>query len=703
VIGTMPSRLRDTTLSRRVWTISLAGAAVVASLGLHAGAVDAKPASQDRDKDGLSDRYELARSHTNPRKRDTDGDGLSDSYEVKRSHTNPRKRDTDGDGLSDSYEVKRSHTDPRTAGGDLAIARRHRPSPPPVDTVAPNTSITAGPAGTVTAGDAAFRFASSESGSSFQCRLDTGTWANCSSPRSYTGLANGTHSFGVRAKDAAGNVDVTPATRTWIVDPSALPAAPTARFIQSPASPMTGREATFDASGSTCPLTPCTYTWEDDGPDGASGTQWPLGAGQTLHYTFANVGDKSVRLTVSDASARTDTAVKTVTVSAATAPPVVTPAPPPVTPPPPPPVTPPPSPSAACTRTATSAATLSTQFSAAQAGDAICVATADYGTFKAGQKSGMVAIRAIDGATASMALDFSGGAANVTLEGLTIKDLYFTKSVHDVTVRNSRFTGFALIDAAGMRNASILFDSNTHIDINMPNQQTPPGRVHVESDDINPGQPSGIVVRNSLFKGGTADGIRVDGGASIIIEGNEFTGIRDLDPYHADDIQFYGGMNVTIRGNYFHDPVEAASCSLGQHDGGGGNLIERNVIVGGSCYYAMYLRDDNSSIVRHNVFAFGSCLASIVCGSIVIDGKDHAGHGTLFRDNIFTGLSNSGGFQSTFSADHNLTREAVPGSANAVGAPTYVGGANPTTSAGFQLAPGSRGKGAASDGTDIGI
>jgi hypothetical protein len=85
------------------------------------------------------------------------------------------------------------------------------------DTSPPETTIDSGPSGTVTSTTADFAFSSSESGSSFECRLDAGAWASCTSPKSYTSLAVGDHTFDVRATDAAGNTDPTPATRTWTI------------------------------------------------------------------------------------------------------------------------------------------------------------------------------------------------------------------------------------------------------------------------------------------------------------------------------------------------------------------------------------------------------------------------------------------------------------------------------------------------------
>ena len=76
------------------------------------------PRKKDTDRDHLRDRFELRRSKTNPRKKDTDGDGLRDRFELRRSKTNPRKKDTDGDGLSDRFELRRSKTNPRKKDTD---------------------------------------------------------------------------------------------------------------------------------------------------------------------------------------------------------------------------------------------------------------------------------------------------------------------------------------------------------------------------------------------------------------------------------------------------------------------------------------------------------------------------------------------------------------------------------------------------------
>jgi len=120
-----------------------------------------------------------------------------------------------------------------------------------IDLTAPDTTITATPANPTNATGASFSFTSTEAGSSFQCSLDGAAFASCTSPRSYTGLADGSHTFQVRATDPAGNTDATPASYTWTIDAT----APNTTITASPANPTNATSATFSftstESGST--------------------------------------------------------------------------------------------------------------------------------------------------------------------------------------------------------------------------------------------------------------------------------------------------------------------------------------------------------------------------------------------------------------------------------------------------------------------
>jgi hypothetical protein len=86
------------------------------------------------------------------------------------------------------------------------------------DTTPPQTTITSGPSGSLTGTTATFEFTSSETGSTFLCKLVgwDATRTNCISPKAYSSLTVGTqYTFKVWAKDAAGNIDPTPATFTF--------------------------------------------------------------------------------------------------------------------------------------------------------------------------------------------------------------------------------------------------------------------------------------------------------------------------------------------------------------------------------------------------------------------------------------------------------------------------------------------------------
>ena len=96
--------------------------------------------------------------------------------------------------------------------------------PAAVDTAAPETTITKRPKKKLTtAGKRArvvFRFGSSEPGSSFECARDRGAFSACASPQKYRaggGDAPLKHRFRVRAIDAAGNADPSPAAARFSV------------------------------------------------------------------------------------------------------------------------------------------------------------------------------------------------------------------------------------------------------------------------------------------------------------------------------------------------------------------------------------------------------------------------------------------------------------------------------------------------------
>jgi len=102
----------------------------------------------------------------------------------------------------------------RDAAGNLSALAVHSFT---VDTVTPKVTI-AGPPDITNSADATLQFSADEAGVAFQCELDSEGFAPCSSPKGYTNLSNGLHTFRVRATDPAGNLGN--AAHHWTVDTS---------------------------------------------------------------------------------------------------------------------------------------------------------------------------------------------------------------------------------------------------------------------------------------------------------------------------------------------------------------------------------------------------------------------------------------------------------------------------------------------------
>ncbi|RHW28012.1 hypothetical protein D0Z08_06955 [Nocardioides immobilis] len=109
----------------------------------------------------------------------------------------------------------------------------------------PQTTITSGPIGTTADATPTFYFSASETGSRFECQVDTGTYTPCTSPRTLATLGEGAHTFRVRAIDDSAQVDLTPATRTFTVD-----TAPNTTISIGPSGPTSDNTPTFWFSSS---------------------------------------------------------------------------------------------------------------------------------------------------------------------------------------------------------------------------------------------------------------------------------------------------------------------------------------------------------------------------------------------------------------------------------------------------------------------
>src|ERR671914_1854591 len=150
---------------------------------------------------------------------------------------------------------------------------------PPIggDVVPPDTQINERPPNPSTGDTALFRFTGSDNATdvTFQCSI-TGTaepesFAPCTSPAIFEGLSVGTHTFQVRAVDASGNVDSSPASYVWTVgeQPAGQPpettidVGPDLRTVSTDATfefLASERNATFQCRLDSAEFGPCNWT-----------------------------------------------------------------------------------------------------------------------------------------------------------------------------------------------------------------------------------------------------------------------------------------------------------------------------------------------------------------------------------------------------------------------------------------------------------
>ncbi len=160
------------------------------------------------------------------------------------------------------------------------------------DDIPPDTAIGTKPGAVTASTSATFTFTGSNNVApgplTFEGSLDSAPFTAITSPITFPGLADGSHTFQVRAVNSYGNADPTPASYTWIVDtaaPTASFSAPSATLTAS--SPVTYTLTVNDVSFNSASLTASDFTLNKTGT--ANGTLQISGSGNTRTVTITGI------------------------------------------------------------------------------------------------------------------------------------------------------------------------------------------------------------------------------------------------------------------------------------------------------------------------------------------------------------------------------------------------------------------------------
>jgi len=202
-------------------------------------------------------------------------------------------RARDSAGTVDPTPAERTFT-VDTSGGD------------PDDTTPPDTQITEGPEGTVNSSDVYFAFTGTDNNDAaddlvFSHRMDGGSWSTYAADQSaaFNGLADGDHTFEVRARDTAGNEDSSPASRSFTIDTSGGDLPPTVIITSGPSGTIEYTEVTFTYIGSDDIDPPSALVYQHR-MDGGSWSAW--GGSTTALYGGLTDGNHLFEVRARDTS-----------------------------------------------------------------------------------------------------------------------------------------------------------------------------------------------------------------------------------------------------------------------------------------------------------------------------------------------------------------------------------------------------------------
>jgi Bacterial TSP3 repeat/Right handed beta helix region len=674
--------------------------------------------SADPDRDGLVSWVEEHRTRTSPRKFDTDGDGFSDGAEVF-AGSNPRDpastpagppapppvippvtppadetapnttissgpsgttTSTSADfGFSSSESGSTFRcsldsgawsacTSPRSYGSlavgahtfsvkatdaagnaDASPATRswtvQTVTPPPADTTAPDTSINSGPPGTTTATSVSIAFSSSESGSTFQCKLDSGSWNGCTSAKSYSGLATGTHAFSVKATDAAGNTDTSPATRSWteqaVTPPPADTTAPDTTISSAPSGTTTSTSADFgfasSESGSTFQCSLDSGAWS--------------ACTSPRSYSGLAVGSHAFAVKATDAAGNTDAtpAAQSWTVQSTEGG------------------------GASCTQTLSPGANLSSALSSAAGGAVICLNSGSYSAnVTKVNKSSMVTVKPAAGAAPTLSYSMLNQVTNLRFQGLKFSGgIEALGPSSKIQLVDNEFVGPFGFHANGQEQSNgtevtdVLIEGNNMRNLDYTGTQ---GTANGYGITASNGAARYTIVDNTI-KSPASDYIQFASPDTVLIDHNTFLGPSLLGSHqdHQDLVQIFGGgKNVTFTNNVARN-TETQESLLFQEGAFSNVKIENNLFDHDSRGYTCQLYQSTGMVFRNNtvVGSHWGCLFRDLSSS-------SAGSGYQIDHNIFTNtaegsdISTEGRAGSWGTYDYNVSEDGSASGSHSV-------------------------------------
>ena len=169
------------------------------------------------------------------------------------------------------------------------------------DISVPDTTITDAPPAMTNDPTPSFSFSSSEADSTFECSVDGAPFAACTSPTTLAALPDGLHSFQVRARDNAGNLDPSPASGGFTVDTSSPFVPPGTTDTSAPQGKLSGKK-TQKLSTSVAVTVACLD--ESCQAAASAGVSVPIEAAKRFQLKRANAaipqgGSKKLKLKLS--------------------------------------------------------------------------------------------------------------------------------------------------------------------------------------------------------------------------------------------------------------------------------------------------------------------------------------------------------------------------------------------------------------------